>query len=126
MAQKRTFSFTDRALRGLPIPPKPNQLDYFDTASRGLGLRISYGGRKSFFAMYSNAKGKRQRVSLGEFGRLEAGKLSLTEARKQTKARLALARQERRPRSLGAHAQRRHQADSRYHDATAFHSITSD
>ncbi len=88
MAQKRTFSFTDRALRGLPIPPKPKQLDYFDTASRGLGLRVSYGGRKSFFAMYSNAAGKRQRVSLGEYGRLEAGRLSLAEARKRASAEL--------------------------------------
>ena len=42
--QKRTFEFTDRALRGLPIPPKPQQLDYFDGNTRGLGLRISYGG----------------------------------------------------------------------------------
>ncbi len=39
MAQERTFEFTDRALRGLPIPPKPKQLDYFDVKARGLGLR---------------------------------------------------------------------------------------
>ncbi len=88
MVQKRSFSFTDKALKRLPIPPKPKQLDYFDIGARGLGLRISYGGRKSFFAMYSNAAGKRQRVSLGEYGRLEAGKLPLAEARKRAKARL--------------------------------------
>ncbi len=88
MAQERSFSFTDKALRGLPIPPKPKQLDYFDTGARGLGLRISYGGRKSFFAMYSNAAGTRQRVSLGELGRLEDGKLSLAEARKRAKAEM--------------------------------------
>ncbi len=88
MAQERSFSFTDRALRGLPVPPKPKQLDYFDTGSRGLGLRVSYGGRKSFFAMYSNGAGKRQRLSLGEYGRLEHGKLPLAEARKQAKAKL--------------------------------------
>ena len=88
MAQERSFEFTDRALKGLPTPPKPKQLDYFDTGARGLGLRISYGGRKSFFAMYSNNAGKRQRVSLGEYGRLEAGKVSLAEARKRAKARL--------------------------------------
>ena len=62
MAQERSFEFTDRALKGLPIPQKPQQLDYFDAKARGLGLRISYGGRKSFFAMYSNRAGKRQRV----------------------------------------------------------------
>jgi integrase len=88
MSQDRTFEFTDRALKGLPVPPKPQQLDYFDSKARGLGLRISYGGRKSFFAMYSNSAGKRQRVSLGEYGRLEEGKLSLAEARKRAKAQL--------------------------------------
>ncbi len=61
----RAFEFTDKALKGLPIPPKPLQLDYFDVKVRGLGLRISYGRRKSFFVMYSNAAGKRQRLSLG-------------------------------------------------------------
>ena len=88
MSQERTFEFTDRALRGLPIPPKPQQLDYFDAGARGLGLRISYGGRKSFFVMYSNGAGKRQRVSLGEYGKLERGRLSLAEARKRAAARL--------------------------------------
>jgi integrase len=86
--QARTFNFTDQKVRSLPIPPKPQQLDYFDTKERGLGLRVSYGGRKSFFAMYSNNVGKRQRVSLGEYGRLEHGKLSLAEARKRAQARL--------------------------------------
>ena len=77
MSQNRTFEFTDRALKGLPIPPKPKQLDYFDAKTRGLGLRVSYGGQKTFFGMYTNAAGKRQRVSLGKYGRLEAGKLSI-------------------------------------------------
>ncbi len=88
MSRERTFEFTDRALKGLPVPPKPQQLDYFDAKARGLGLRISYGGRKSFFVMYSNSAGKRQRVSLGEYGRIEEGKLSLAEARKRAKAKL--------------------------------------
>ena len=77
MSEKRTFEFTDRALKGLPVPPKPQQLDYFDSKARGLGLRISYGGRRPFFAMYSNSAGKRQRVSMGEYGRREYGTLSL-------------------------------------------------
>jgi integrase len=38
--------------------------------------------------MYSNAAGKRQRVSLGEYGRLEQGKLSLAEARKRAKVEM--------------------------------------
>ncbi|MFB3126299.1 MAG: Arm DNA-binding domain-containing protein, partial [Candidatus Acidiferrales bacterium] len=97
MAQDRTFEFTDRALKGLPIPPKPQQLDYFDAKARGLGLRISYGGRRSFFAMYSNSAGKRQRVSLGEYGQHEHGKLSLTGARKRATARLGEVAKDRDP-----------------------------
>ncbi len=84
----RTFEFTDRALKGLPIPPKPKQLDYFDAKARGLGLRISYGGRKSFFAMYSNSAGKRQRLILVEYGLHEHGTMSLAESRKRAKPRL--------------------------------------
>ena len=94
---ERTFRFSDRALKGLSIPPKPQQLDYFDTGARGLGLRVSYGGRKAFFVMYSNIDGKRQRVSLGEYGRLESGKLSLAEARKRAKARLGEVAKDRDP-----------------------------
>ena len=87
MAQGRTFEFTDRAVKGLPVPPKPAQLDYFDTKARGLGCRVSYGGKRSFFVLYGPAS-KRQRVSLGEYGQLEHGKLSLAEARKRAKAKL--------------------------------------
>ena len=88
MTQIRSFDFTDRAMRGLPVPPKPNQLDYFDTNTRGLGLRVSYGGQRSFFLMYSSAVGKRQRKSLGPFGKLEDGRLSLAAARRKAKATL--------------------------------------
>ena len=97
MSSERTFEFTDRALKGLPIPPKPQQLDYFDAKARGLGLRISYGGCKSFFAMYSNDAGKRQRLSLGQFGRIEDGKLSLAEARKRAKAQMGEVAKDRDP-----------------------------
>ncbi len=85
---ERTFNFTDQKVRTLPHPSKPQQLDYFDAKERGLGVRVSYGGRKSFFVMYSNAAGKRQRKSLGEYGRLEDKRLSLAEARKRAKAAL--------------------------------------
>ncbi len=88
MPKKRTFVFTDRALRGLPTPPKPQQVDYSDAKSRGLGIRISYGGKRVFNVVYTNREGKRQRVTLGEFGRLEDGNLSLAEARNRAKAKL--------------------------------------
>lgn len=79
---ERTFEFSDRKLKGLSLPPTGKQADYFDTKTRGLGLRISYGGMRAFFLMYSDAAGKRQRVSLGEYGKIEAGKVSLALARK--------------------------------------------
>ena len=88
MTQSSRFEFTDQGLKGLPIPPKPQQVDYHDTKVRGLGLRISYGGRRAFFCMYFNAAKKRQRLSLGEYGLLEHGRLSLAEARKAAAARL--------------------------------------
>lgn len=88
-SNRRTFAFTDKGLKGLPTPPKPRQLDYFDTKIRGLGLRVSYGGRKSWFIMYSDPEsGKRQRAKLREDGSNEYGRLSLAEARKLAKARL--------------------------------------
>jgi integrase len=83
----RTFEFLDRSIPRLPIPPKPKQHDYFDTKVRGLGLRVSYGGKKSFFIIYGPAA-KRQRLTLDEYGRLEDGRLSLAEARRQAKAKL--------------------------------------
>ncbi len=97
MSEERTFEFTDRALRSLSIPPKPQQFDYIDAKARGLGLRISYGGRRSFFVRYSNANGKRQRVSLGKYGRIENGKLSLAVARKRAKTRLGEVAKDRDP-----------------------------
>ncbi len=103
--QKRTFGFTDRALRGLPTPPKPQQLDYFDATTRGLGLRISYGGRRTFFLLYSDERKKRQRLSLGEYGQLENGKLSLAEARKRAKIQLGAVAQAHNP-AAEARAQR--------------------
>ena len=87
MSEKRTFEFTNRALKGLSLPPKPQQHDYFDTKIHGLGLRVSYGGRKAFFVLYGPAT-KRQRHTLSPYGRLEDGRLSLAEARRQARAKL--------------------------------------
>ena len=105
MAKSRTFEFTDRRLKGLSLPPPPDQLDYFDSKARGLGMRVSYGGRKSFFVMYSNTKGKRQRLGLGEYGRIEDDKLSLAEARKRARVQLGEVAQGRDP-AAGARAAR--------------------
>ena len=53
---------------------------YFDTKATGLGLRVSYGGGKSFFVMYGPAR-KRQRKGLGKYGNLEDGRVSLAHGR---------------------------------------------
>jgi len=88
MSEVRTFEFTDKALKGLSIPPKPRQFDYFDKKGKGFGIRVSYGGRKTFFVMYNNASGVRQRTTLKEFGRLEDGKLSLAAGRQAAAVKL--------------------------------------
>jgi integrase len=118
--QKRTFKFTPQGLKGLPIPPKPTtdkerkdgtgQVDFFDTHTRGLGLRVSYGGRKTFFVMYSAPRKDkpghvRRRVSLGEYGNHEEGKLSLGAAHKRAKAQLGEVAKDRDP-AAEARAQR--------------------
>lgn len=87
MPQERTFEFKDRALRALPVPPKPQQLDYFDTKVRGLGLRVSYGGSKTFFVLYGPSR-QRQRFTLGPYGRVEEARLPLAMARRQARAKL--------------------------------------
>ena len=87
---ERTFEFTDRKLKSLPPPPggREKQRDHFDTNVKGLGLRLSYGGKRSFFVMYADGGGKRQRFTLGEYGKIENGKLSLAVGRKKAKAKL--------------------------------------
>lgn len=64
---KRTFRFTAQAIKGLPLPDREQgQLDYFDATSgyQGFGIRISYGGRRTWFCMYRH-KGLRRRYNLG-------------------------------------------------------------
>ena len=60
MPQKK---FTDRTISNLK-PPKEGQDDYFDTATPGFGIRVSYGGSKSWFVKYVH-KGRQRRMTLG-------------------------------------------------------------
>jgi integrase len=65
---KRTFKFTDRAVAAIKPPRPPLQLDYFDATLRGFGLRVSYGGRKTWFVMYRReSDGKNRRKKIGPY-----------------------------------------------------------
>ena len=55
--------------------PETGQIDYWDTHTRGLGLRISQGGRKAWTAIY-RFHGRARRLTLGTFPTL-----SLADAR---------------------------------------------
>lgn len=63
--KSNNFKFKVRTLESLKPSPS-GQTDYYDTDSK-LGIRISYGGTKTFFIRYRNQKGKVARQSLGNF-----------------------------------------------------------
>jgi hypothetical protein len=62
----RRIHFTERGLKALKPPPKPQQLDYFDDSLPGFGLRVSYEGRKSWTVLY-RCNGVKGRLTLGRF-----------------------------------------------------------
>jgi integrase len=82
---KRTLRFTTRNIGALPLPSKPQQLDYFDSDLAGFGIRISYGGRRTWFAMYRHAR-TRRRMTLGTYPAV-----TLADARKKAKAAIGQA-----------------------------------
>ncbi len=81
--------FTDRALRALT--PKRQRYEVWEDNGKGLGLRISPSGRKSFIFMYRYA-GKTRRMTLGVFAPPPDG-LTLADAHlKHAEARKLLIR----------------------------------
>jgi integrase len=58
--------FTDRSLRALKAPPRPKQIDFWDEALAGFGLRVSYNGRKAWVVLY-RCNGVKGRLTLGRF-----------------------------------------------------------
>jgi len=89
-------NFTAKWVESVKPPPK-GQVDYFDSSGSGkgrsFGLRVSYGGRKTFFVMYralDPAKGRMilRRKNIGTFGK-HAPALSLADARERADAIVA-------------------------------------
>lgn len=69
---------SDALLRGSKLGSGGGQVDYWDTLTPGFGVRVSYGGRKSFIVM-TRVEGKLRRFTL----KPAYPALSLAEARAQ-------------------------------------------
>jgi integrase len=78
----RRIHFTDRTLRALKPPSRPQQVDFWDDALPGFGLRVSYNGRKSWVVLY-RCNGVKGRLTLGRFDTVP-----LVDAREQARAAL--------------------------------------
>ncbi len=68
MHPKRGQRFTELWLKGASAPKK-GQKDYYDsskTSPHGFGVRVSQGGSKTFFLMYTR-DGKRRRWTIGRY-----------------------------------------------------------
>jgi len=59
------FNFTNLGIASLDFPDK-GQVDYFDAGTPGFGIRISYGGSKSWFVKYVH-KGRQRRMTIGTY-----------------------------------------------------------
>lgn len=77
-------SFTARWVDSVPLPAT-GQVDYFDEKTSGFGLRVSQGGRKTWFAMYRH-NGRLRRMTIGTYP-----SLGLADAREKAKELLHLA-----------------------------------
>ena len=66
---------TDKCIHNLP--PKTKQYEVFDSKVRGLGIRVSPGGTRSFILLYRLGR-RNRRLTLGAYGIV-----SLAEARRR-------------------------------------------
>jgi integrase len=62
-----TTKLTIRTVDALD-PPAENQVVYWDSEIRGLGVRILPSGLKTFILQYRNAEGIKRRTNLGRYG----------------------------------------------------------
>lgn len=58
--------FTARTIAALKLPPEGRQADYFDLNMKGFGVRVGYGGAKTFFLKFVYF-GRQRRMTLGPF-----------------------------------------------------------
>ena len=67
-----SLRFTAKWIRSVK-PPATGQVDYFDSNrigdNRNFGLRVSYGGKKSWFILYRH-HGRQRRLTLGSYPKL--------------------------------------------------------
>jgi Arm DNA-binding domain len=68
---------TDKYLQSRKRVPAAGQIDYWDQLTPGFGVRVSYGGRKSFQVL-ARINGKLKRTTIGSYPRI-----SLADARDQ-------------------------------------------
>lgn len=67
MTDERRFNFTKRDIQELPLPTEVGKrIDYWDEKTRGLFVRVSYAGTKTFFVR-RKVLGKSERLLLGRF-----------------------------------------------------------
>lgn len=73
------ISFESALAERLPVPPQ-GQIDYWDSAVPGFGLRVSQGGGKSWVAMVRDG-GRKRRITFGPYPELslEAARCLLDE-----------------------------------------------
>ena len=64
MANK--ISFTKKVLDKLPLPPTGKRVDYFDSGTNHLTLRVSHVGTKAF-VLYRKIDGVAERLTLGRY-----------------------------------------------------------
>ena len=75
-----SVGLTDRRIATLPTPTvEQRQLDYWDPAMRGFGVRVSYGGKKAFVVRY-RVNDRLRRLTLGPYP-----DLSLADARRKAR-----------------------------------------
>lgn len=92
----RRMRFTDVALTKLKAPPKPKQIEYFDSLTPGFGLRLGYSGSRTwvvYVRVVINGQWKQTRISIDNYPHL-----SLADARAKAREIQSAARDGKDPR----------------------------